>query len=175
MRPHEIREFNNEELTKELEGAQRALLNLRFRLATKQLNNTSEIRRSQEEPGSSQHYRPESGNWREDKVAKQGRKIRVGRVVGDKMDKTVVVAVRWQQRHRLYQKSLRRVTKFYAHDQDNRCRVGDLVRIEEAQPISPDETLEDIRRIGAPRGSGRQPHRARRGAAFGRCRGRRRR
>ena len=44
MRPHEIREFNNEELTKELEGAQRALLNLRFRLATKQLNNTSEIR-----------------------------------------------------------------------------------------------------------------------------------
>ena len=69
-------------------------------------------------------------------MAKQGRKIRVGRVVGDKMDKTVVVAVRWQQRHRLYQKSLRRVTKFYAHDQDNRCRVGDLVRIEEAQPIS---------------------------------------
>ena len=44
VRPHEIREFNNEELTKELEGAQRALLNLRFRLATKQLNNTSEIR-----------------------------------------------------------------------------------------------------------------------------------
>ena len=69
-------------------------------------------------------------------MAKQGHKIRVGRVVGDKMDKTVVVAVRWQQRHRLYQKSLRRVTKFYAHDQDNQCSVGDLVRIEEARPLS---------------------------------------
>ena len=64
------------------------------------------------------------------------RKDRVGRVIGDKMEKTVVVAVRWQQRHRLYRKSLRRITKFYAHDGDGRCRLGDLVRIEETRPIS---------------------------------------
>ena len=44
MRPHEIRELNDQELTKELEGAHRAIMNLRFRLATKQLTNTSEIR-----------------------------------------------------------------------------------------------------------------------------------
>ena len=64
------------------------------------------------------------------------RKVRVGRVVSDKMDKTVLVAVQWQQRHPLYKKSLRRMTKFYAHDVDNRCKLGDLVRIEETRPIS---------------------------------------
>ena len=64
------------------------------------------------------------------------RKLRTGRVVGDKSDKTVLVAVRWQQRHLLYKKSIRRITKFYAHDQDNRCKLGDLVRIEETRPIS---------------------------------------
>ena len=64
------------------------------------------------------------------------RKDRIGRVIGDKMEKTVIVAVRWQQRHRLYGKGLRRITKFYAHDGDGRCRLGDLVRIQETRPIS---------------------------------------
>ena len=64
------------------------------------------------------------------------RKDRIGRVIGDKMEKTVIVAVRWQQRHRLYRKGLRRITKFYAHDGDGRCRLGDLVRIQETRPIS---------------------------------------
>ena len=69
-------------------------------------------------------------------MARERRKVRVGRVVRDKMDKTVVVAVRWEKRHRLYRKSLRRIARFYAHDNDNRCRLGDLVRIEETRPIS---------------------------------------
>ena len=69
-------------------------------------------------------------------MARERRKVRVGRVVGDKMDKTVVVAVGWQKRHRLYRKSLRRIAKFYAHDKDNQCRLGDLVRIEETRPLS---------------------------------------
>ena len=64
------------------------------------------------------------------------RKVRIGRVVSDKMDKTVVVAVRWQQRHRLYKKSLRRISQFYAHDEDNRCTLGDLVRVQETRPLS---------------------------------------
>ena len=63
-------------------------------------------------------------------------KVRVGRVVSTKMHETVVVAVRWQQRHRLYKKSIRRITKFYAHDADNKCRLGDSVRIQETRPIS---------------------------------------
>ena len=60
----------------------------------------------------------------------------MGQVVSDKMDKTVVVAVRWQQRHRLYRKSLRRITKFYAHDEGNSCRLGDSVRIQETRALS---------------------------------------
>jgi small subunit ribosomal protein S17 len=64
------------------------------------------------------------------------RKLRTGRVIKDKSDKTVLVVVQWQQRHLLYKKSIRRTTKYYVHDQENRCKVGDLVRIEETRPIS---------------------------------------
>lgn len=64
------------------------------------------------------------------------RKVRQGEVVSNKMDKTVLVAVRWQQRHRLYKKSIRRITRFFAHDRDNECRIGDVVRIEETRPLS---------------------------------------
>ena len=64
------------------------------------------------------------------------RKIRVGEVIGAKMDKTVVVAVRWQQRNLIYKKPRRRITKLYAHDNENQCRLGDVVRIEETRPLS---------------------------------------
>ena len=64
------------------------------------------------------------------------RKVRIGRVVGDKEDKTVLVAVQWQQHHRLYKKSMRRITKFHVHDKENQCKLGDLVRIRETRPIS---------------------------------------
>jgi small subunit ribosomal protein S17 len=69
-------------------------------------------------------------------MAREGRKLRVGRVVSDKMDKTVVVAVRSQHSHPLYKKSLRRTTIFYTHDPENKCKVGDVVRIKEARPLS---------------------------------------
>jgi small subunit ribosomal protein S17 len=69
-------------------------------------------------------------------MARETRKKRQGRVVRNTMDKTVIVAVEWRQRHPLYRKSVRRVTRFFAHDGDNRCRLGDVVRIEETRPIS---------------------------------------
>ena len=68
--------------------------------------------------------------------ARGRRKVRVGRVVSDKMDKTVVVAIERRVHHRLYGKSLRRVTKFKAHDEQNAYHVGDLVRIVETRPLS---------------------------------------
>jgi small subunit ribosomal protein S17 len=52
------------------------------------------------------------------------------------MAKTVVVAITWQQTHRLYRKAVRRITKAYAHDEGNQCQVGDQVRIEETRPLS---------------------------------------
>ena len=69
-------------------------------------------------------------------MARELQKVRVGRVIRNKMDKTVVVAVQWQQRHRLYKKSMRRITKFYVHDKDDQCKLGDVVRIQETRPIS---------------------------------------
>jgi small subunit ribosomal protein S17 len=60
----------------------------------------------------------------------------VGRVVSDKMEKTVVVAVQTLRRHRLYQRTVRRTKKFMAHNDNNQARSGDLVRIQESRPIS---------------------------------------
>ncbi len=64
------------------------------------------------------------------------RKKLVGRVVSDKMDKTVVVRVERTKRHPLYGKVIRIAKKYKAHDPNNECRVGDLVRIIESRPIS---------------------------------------
>ncbi|MGB9886557.1 MAG: 30S ribosomal protein S17 [Moorellales bacterium] len=67
------------------------------------------------------------------------RKVRVGTVVSDKMQKTVVVAVETTVRHPLYGKTMRRTRRFKAHDEENRCRVGDVVRIMETRPLSKDK------------------------------------
>ena len=64
------------------------------------------------------------------------RKTRIGRVVSDKMDKTVVVVVEWRQTHPLYSKSVKRITKFHAHDEDNVSKVGDTVNITETRALS---------------------------------------
>ena len=64
------------------------------------------------------------------------RKVRIGRVVSNKMDKTVVVAVERRTMHPLYRKEIRKITKFYAHDEHNRCQVGDVVTIMETRPLS---------------------------------------
>ncbi len=64
------------------------------------------------------------------------RKEKVGRVVSDKMDKTIVVSVERLQRHPLYKRVIRLTTKFKAHDERNEARIGDTVRIIESRPLS---------------------------------------
>jgi small subunit ribosomal protein S17 len=64
------------------------------------------------------------------------RKTKVGRVVSDKMDKTIVVSVERMTRHPLYKRVIRQTSKFKAHDEDNEARVGDSVLIEESRPLS---------------------------------------
>jgi small subunit ribosomal protein S17 len=64
------------------------------------------------------------------------RKTKVGRVVSDKMDKTIVVSVERLARHRLYKRVIRLTTKFKAHDEDNDAHIGDTVMIEESRPLS---------------------------------------
>ncbi len=74
------------------------------------------------------------------------RKTRVGVVVSDKMDKTIVVAIKTKVRHPLYGKMVNRTRKFKAHDEENACGIGDTVRIVETRPISKDKRwrLEEI-------------------------------
>ena len=69
-------------------------------------------------------------------MERTSRKTRVGTVVSDKMNKTVVVAVSDTYRHALYGKTQRRMTKYKAHDEANSCGIGDRVRIAETRPLS---------------------------------------
>lgn len=64
------------------------------------------------------------------------RKTRVGTVVSDKMQKTVIVAVETMKQHPLYGRRIRRTRRYKAHDEENACREGDRVRIEETRPLS---------------------------------------
>ena len=71
----------------------------------------------------------------EDKVKKRY-KIRVGHVISNKMNKTVVVVVDRLVVHPIYKKRIKRTKKIYAHDKDNKCQIGDLVKVTETHPIS---------------------------------------
>ena len=72
----------------------------------------------------------------ETQITRGARKVRVGRVISDRMDKTVVVQVSTLKRHRLYKKTMQNQVRFKAHDENNECKIGDLVQITETRPIS---------------------------------------
>ena len=72
-------------------------------------------------------------------VERNLRKTRIGKVVSNKMDKTIVVAVKDSVQHPLYKKIMKRTVKFKAHDEKNECGVGDRVEIMETRPISADK------------------------------------
>jgi small subunit ribosomal protein S17 len=67
---------------------------------------------------------------------REGRKVLVGRVMSNRMDKTVVVQVERLTRHTLYEKVIMSRAKFKAHDEENACEIGDLVKIVESRPLS---------------------------------------
>jgi small subunit ribosomal protein S17 len=67
---------------------------------------------------------------------KSRRQQKVGRVVSNKMDKTIVVVVESLKKHRIYKRTYKQTKRFHAHDEENTCQVGDVVRIEESRPIS---------------------------------------
>ena len=72
-------------------------------------------------------------------IRTSSRKTRVGKVVSDKMDKTIVVAVEDRVQHPLYKKIIKRTYKLKAHDENNSCGVGDRVRVMETRPLSKDK------------------------------------
>ena len=67
------------------------------------------------------------------------RKTRVGKVVSDKMDKTIVVAIEDNVKHPLYKKIVKRTYKLKAHDENNECNIGDRVKVMETRPLSKDK------------------------------------
>ena len=74
-----------------------------------------------------------------DENKRASRKVRVGRVVSDKMDKTIVVAIENRVKHPLYKKIVQRTYKLKAHDANNECAIGDTVKVMETRPISKDK------------------------------------
>ncbi|SFF36795.1 small subunit ribosomal protein S17 [Paenibacillus algorifonticola] len=70
---------------------------------------------------------------------RNARKVLVGKVVSDKMDKTVVVAIETYKKHSLYHKRIKSTKKFKAHDENNEAKIGDVVKIMETRPLSKDK------------------------------------
>ena len=73
------------------------------------------------------------------------RKVMIGTVVSDKMDKTVVVAVETSERHEIYGKTVKRTYKLKAHDEENICKAGDKVEVMETRPLSKDKRWRVVR------------------------------
>ena len=121
-----VKELNNksvDELNNELVAAKKELFNLRFQNATNQLENTSRIK-----------------EVRRNIARIQGAiTARVGKVVSDKMDKTIVVAIEDNVKHPLYKKIVKRTYKLKAHDENNECNIGDRVKVMETRPLSKDK------------------------------------
>ena len=74
-----------------------------------------------------------------EQISRGYRKTRIGEVVSDKMDKSIVVAIKTKVRHPLYGKMVNRTRKFKAHDENNECGIGDTVKIMETRPLSKDK------------------------------------
>jgi small subunit ribosomal protein S17 len=70
---------------------------------------------------------------------RNARKVQIGKVVSDKMDKTIVVAVETYKKHDLYHKRIKYTKKFKAHDENNQAKIGDIVKIMETRPLSKDK------------------------------------
>ena len=75
------------------------------------------------------------------------RKTRIGQVVSDKMDKTIVVAIEDSVQHHLYKKTMKRTYKLKAHDENNECGIGDTVEVMETRPLSKDKRWRLVRII----------------------------
>jgi len=71
--------------------------------------------------------------------ARNERKVQIGKVVSDKMDKTIVVAVETYKKHSLYHKRIKYTKKFKAHDENNQAKIGDTVKIMQTRPLSKDK------------------------------------
>ena len=147
MKIAEVRDMSVKDLNIKLTELTDELFNLRFQHAVNQLEDPMRLKvvkkiSQESRPCSARSNSPErTRKEREEMTVSERnlRKTRVGRVVSDKMDKTIVVAVEDSVPHPLYKKIVKRTVKFKAHDEQNECGVGDRVRIMETRPLSKDK------------------------------------
>ena len=150
MRAKDLREMSAVELQDKLNDLKAELFNLRFQLAVNQLDNPMRIKAVKKDIARvmtiMQQLDASVRYGREDQIVERNlRKTRVGTVVSDKMDKTVVVAIRDNVKHPLYKKIIKRTVRFKAHDENNECGVGDTVEIMETRPLSKDKYFRVVR------------------------------
>ena len=143
MKAKEVKEMTSEELVNKLQELKSELFNLRFRLASGQLENPVSIRTCKRDIArvntEIRARELKAKHRRTTKMERNLRKERVGLVVSDKMDKTVVVLVSDKSKHPLYKKTITKSKKYKAHDEMNECGVGDKVRIVETRKLSKDK------------------------------------
>ncbi|WP_308636577.1 30S ribosomal protein S17 [Paenibacillus silvisoli] len=80
---------------------------------------------------------------------RNNRKVQIGKVVSDKMDKTIVVAIETYKKHDLYHKRIKYTKKFKAHDENNQAKIGDIVKVMETRPLSKDKRFRLIEIVEA--------------------------
>ena len=129
MKAEKLKGLSAEELLKQEKELKAELFNLRFQSVTGQISNPSRINACKKD----------IARIKTILRARELGQTRVGTVVSDKMDKTIVVAIKTKVRHPLYGKMVNRTRKFKAHDEENQCGIGDTVRIMETRPISKDK------------------------------------
>ena len=135
MKATEIRKMSVSDLEAKLADLKKDLFFLRMQHATNQLDNPIKISAVKKDIA------------RMSENTRAFRKTRVGQVVSDKMDKTIVVAIEDSVQHPLYKKILKRTYKLKAHDENNQCGVGDTVEVMETRPLSKDKRWRLVRII----------------------------
>ena len=143
MKTKELHELTVDELNTKLKDLKEELFNLRFRHAIGQLENPASLRNCKRDIAKVKtilRERELNAKAQEQMIMERNlRKERVGIVVSDKMDKTVVVAIEERFKHPLYKKTVKKTHKFKAHDEQNACGIGDKVLIVETRKLSKDK------------------------------------
>ena len=148
MKKNQFNGMTAAELNDKVVELKKELFNLRFQLATGQLQDTTAIANTKRDIARAKtalrslELKAQAYPGKGDRIMSEVRgmrKTRVGVVVSDKMDKTITIAVKYRVRHPLYGKIMNRTTKIKAHDENNECGIGDTVRVMETRPLSHDK------------------------------------
>ena len=132
----ELRGLSQEELAKRENELKKELFELRFQAATGQLEQTARLKEVKKQIARIKTVQSEETREGEISMERNNRKVLVGRVVSDKMDKTITVVVETKRNHPVYGKRINYSKKYKAHDENNVAKEGDIVRIMETRPLS---------------------------------------